>query len=625
MQVAYLNYVPETESVGADSVDSRDLPVEARTKSVYQSPTAVRFQYAYSPKPAVHVEQQQQYQHQQQLQQTQQNQEQQLISADEYFELIRNAEITRTQPIQGVKTIYTQAGPSTTESPATVPAVAFVTPSKSSFTLSDYKKIPTGRPQIPLLQPQQFVQQHLPPSVNRHAEYVVSTQDDNDKDGSRSAAAKKYGTETAQKMKFESNRNGQYHQEVKGKKYISLKPNYQVVGQTSIGQTQQYSPQHVQNQQIVTYPQAQQKIIYQPQTQSPQTRYQAVVQPTQTAPQSVYQDSNIAYNQFLPQTERFVASVPFSPGSGDDSNGQKQPEYRIQYVSASQIPQRAKILTKYHPEQTSEQVSARGEQQSHRYEYYDPESQAKEKSQTVRIVQPPQLQYERPQLQQYASSAPVIDQQQYHQKKVKYQQSPSAALQQHTEASPQAPQPSRSSIFVSQSTGVGGESPSAPGANGPALPPSAQSVYSPATQQQQRTKPLPPLPLTNPKKPITQAEFQALVDAGYKLQAIPVPVPVPVSAEKYKLIQQQQQQRQVHNYQPQAHAPSHHLYATQPIQGQVPLHQHKTYIQPGHIHQASTRNYVRLEPQRQQAQDNDENIFTSYLRPLIEYIGGPKS
>lgn len=66
--------------------------------------------------------------------------------------------------------------------------------------------------------------------------------------------------------------------------------------------------------------------------------------------------------------------------------------------------------------------------------------------------------------------------------------------------------PSQSSIFVSQSTGV-------------------QPSPSPKPKMQSNSKQLELPPPDG--KPISQAEFQALVDAGYPVQAVPVPVPVP--------------------------------------------------------------------------------------------------
>lgn len=133
-------------------------------------------------------------------------------------------------------------------------------------------------------------------------------------------------------------------------------------------------------------------------------------------------------------------------------------------------------------------------------------------------------------------------------------------------------------------------------------------------QQHTEQRPRPPLPITSPKKPITQAEFQALVDAGYKVQAIPVPVPVPVSAEKYKQLQYQPAQRGIvgqpivgHSVGGGAGAPLHHAGSGQP-----------------HTRQAPPTHYIRYHPkQQQQQQESEEGILTSYLRPLIDYIGGP--
>ncbi|XP_023036417.1 trithorax group protein osa, partial [Drosophila willistoni] len=78
-----------------------------------------------------------------------------------------------------------------------------------------------------------------------------------------------------------------------------------------------------------------------------------------------------------------------------------------------------------------------------------------------------------------------------------------------------SPSPSQSSIYVSQGTGIAG--PSRP------VPPTATSVHKLRTLDEVKQLNLPP-----PNgKPLTQAEFQALVDAGYPVKAVPVPVPVP--------------------------------------------------------------------------------------------------
>lgn len=117
------------------------------------------------------------------------------------------------------------------------------------------------------------------------------------------------------------------------------------------------------------------------------------------------------------------------------------------------------------------------------------------------------------------------------------------------------------------------------------------------------------MPITSPKKPITQAEFQALVDAGYKVQAIPVPVPVPISAEKYKQLQYQPAQRGL------GQPIVHNVGGGGGGGGGAPLHHQ---AQP-HTRQAPTH-YIRYHPKQQ---ESEEGILTSYLKPLIEYIGGP--
>ncbi|XP_055846862.1 putative mediator of RNA polymerase II transcription subunit 12 [Episyrphus balteatus] len=93
------------------------------------------------------------------------------------------------------------------------------------------------------------------------------------------------------------------------------------------------------------------------------------------------------------------------------------------------------------------------------------------------------------------------------QQQTQQQQQPSPIQQQQQEyqqyAVPTAA-PSQSSIYVSQSTGV-------------------QPSQKTKVQSNSKHLELPP----PDGKPITQAEFQALVDAGYPVQAVPVPVPVP--------------------------------------------------------------------------------------------------
>ncbi|XP_037036324.1 putative mediator of RNA polymerase II transcription subunit 12 [Bradysia coprophila] len=179
---------------------------------------------------------------------------------------------------------------------------------------------------------------------------------------------------------------------------------------------------------------------------------------------------------------------------------------------------------------------------------------------------------------------------------------------------------SQSSIFVSQSTGIQ-QKPQVeneqPTQDNIQQHQQAQQLYHNHQQlpQQQHN---PRIPLTNPNRPLTQEEFQALVDAGYKVQAIPIPVPVPVSAEAYaqhqqqqQNLQQQQQQQQLQQQQQQPHQPHHQQQYQQPN----PYHPQQSVnptrsssIRP----QPSNKHYIRYHPQP------TEGVLTSYLRPFLE-------
>ncbi|XP_017040431.1 mediator of RNA polymerase II transcription subunit 15 isoform X2 [Drosophila ficusphila] len=77
-----------------------------------------------------------------------------------------------------------------------------------------------------------------------------------------------------------------------------------------------------------------------------------------------------------------------------------------------------------------------------------------------------------------------------------------------------SPSPSQSSIYVSQGTGIATPSRATP---------TTAPIQKLRTLDEVKQLNLPP-----PNgKPLTQAEFQALVDAGYPVKAVPVPVPVP--------------------------------------------------------------------------------------------------
>ncbi|KAH8415537.1 hypothetical protein KR222_002658, partial [Zaprionus bogoriensis] len=79
---------------------------------------------------------------------------------------------------------------------------------------------------------------------------------------------------------------------------------------------------------------------------------------------------------------------------------------------------------------------------------------------------------------------------------------------------PAQPAPSQSSIYVSQGTGIATPS---------RVTPTQAAGHKLRTLDEVKQLNLPP-----PNgKPLTQAEFQALVEAGYPVKAVPVPVPVP--------------------------------------------------------------------------------------------------
>lgn len=183
----------------------------------------------------------------------------------------------------------------------------------------------------------------------------------------------------------------------------------------------------------------------------------------------------------------------------------QQHQQRI-YEGAPKVHYQAQSPSKAQYFQTSEQISVE-----------QPEGGKQRPNNAVKIVEPPQLQYEKPfQLRQY---------QKYQQPSVPQAHALQRPAQQKYHPH-QAPVPSRSAIFVSQGTGINKPAPQ----------------YNQGERQQVRPENTQRIPLPANDRPLTQEEFQALVDAGYKVTAIPVPVPVPVSAEKYQ--QEQQKQRQ---------------------------------------------------------------------------------
>ncbi|XP_055309962.1 uncharacterized protein LOC129573479 isoform X2 [Sitodiplosis mosellana] len=612
---SYYNYIPDiendNESPDTVHIDSRHLPVEPRNKvQPYQSTPPQRVQISYSS-----------------LAPKQSTPSQTLISEDKYLELIRNTDLVQNSQTSTSKAPfgYVSAAPTTTAD-NTYNSYSTKTP----FSNNEFKKftsrthIPsTPSSPVPNLQPEnsqhQFVRQPLH-YISQPAHFVTTAPQDFgspiDKDTVR-VNLKKYH-ETVGKTKYDPAR-GQYHQEVivkPTKKVISFKPSYQytstartqISNQQSIAQSQ---PLHYQSVQQIT--QSEQSKSGQQQASQPQSQYSIVVPQSHIQAQQAYypSDVNHPFQTYTPQNERLIANnnfeqsgleqtnLPTGPQQSDSKpNG--QPEFRIQYVHH--------VSTTPNPTPTPRTRFVSDSSQSQlKYELFDSNGNvnaANLKESKIKSVPAPQHVH-RP---QYSDSP------QYY-KKIKVQ--PAAQVQyvpvrtqfhQPSQASPQAQsdllipiQPSRSTLFVSQNNGQNESVPRLTQSN----PPGHQTHSEPRK---------PPLPITSPKKPISQAEFQALIDAGYKVQAIPVPIPIPIPADKYKQLQyQQQQQSQQPQQQQQQQRQQHH---TQPIQNSVPYHHVNHPAQ--HTRQATTH-YIRYHPK----QEAEEGILTSYLKPLIDYIGGP--
>lgn len=495
-----------------------------------------------------------------------------------------------------------------------------------------------------------------------------------DKDVAR-VNVKKYHETFNKATKYDPAR-GQYHHEVvvKPTKKYTFKPSFQY---TTSPQPQQYVSQQsqqspvIQSQPLQQQQQHQQPLHYQSiqqiaQQEKPKVSYQSTPQPQrqytpvhthihqpQQNHQPLYfvQDSNGAYNSYLAQTAPHYASSNGAERANQPIDvkpvAHVQPhqpaEYRVQYTHPTVTPARKYPSGKFASD-SSDIVSQRFEnQQQLKYELFDPNGEVSKDQPSIKLIQTPQ--HPAPQRPQFAERPQYADQHLYYKQKPKIQPQAHQYVHQpqvvrlqsppphhhhhhHPAPTPQTSQssaavsetvqipPSRSTIFVSQGTGL--QDPTSDPTSASNIQSEKQNVqqlqpHQSHGEQQQGRKPIPQLPITSPKKPITQAEFQALIDAGYKVQAIPVPVPVPVSAEKYKQLQLQQRQ-----------AP-HHAPHLQPIhQHAQPVHQHvqPVHHHPGHQHhrQASTH-YIRYHPQ----ESSEEGILTSYLRPLIEYIGGGPS
>ncbi|CAD7081647.1 unnamed protein product [Hermetia illucens] len=133
-------------------------------------------------------------------------------------------------------------------------------------------------------------------------------------------------------------------------------------------------------------------------------------------------------------------------------------------------------------------------------QYYQQEAKDNIQSQTInaqgkgnalQVIPSPNLQYETPEASPSPDAAAYFKAQNFEKQR------------------PQISGQSHSAIYVAQGTGV------------TPIPHQQQLQQQPVQQKQ-----VPKLPEQG--KVITEAEFQALVDAGYPVEAVPVPVPVPV-------------------------------------------------------------------------------------------------
>lgn len=486
---------------------------------------------------------------------------------------------------------------------------------------------------------------------------------------------KKYQDSTG-KTKYEPAR-GQYHHEVSAKstkKVENFRPSYRFESAPQVRLDSSNQQSVVQLQQSVVQAQ-QQPLHYQSVQQissadpkSGQSQYSIVVpRPTQQAQhaQQAYFSSEPSnpFQSFYPQHEQLIGgnfpqtspeSVPqFSTAAQPLDNGKPTPqsEFRIQYlhhVSPTPTPTPTP-RARFAPDSTPGQPL--------KYELYDPNGSVnvlKEPPKFTKLIsagglqqqQPPQHLH-RPQFADtpqyfkklnrpptaHVQYVPIRQQQQYQLNAPSPQPPLSPQASQHYRQATAAGQgqsdilvsiqPSQNTLFVSPNTGNSSwtlsDQPVAKialfllhfsglgeASVSPSGPPPQQHVQLQGGHQEQRR---PPLPITSPKKPITQAEFQALVDAGYKVQAIPVPVPVPVSSEKYKQLQYQSAQRGI------GQPGVHNINGGGGGGNGGPLH----HAGSPHTRQASTH-YIRYHPK---PQESDEGILTSYLKPLIDYIGGP--
>lgn len=309
------------------------------------------------------------------------------------------------------------------------------------------------------------------------------------------------------------------------------------------------------------------------------------------------------YAQYRPVSQKLISS-PYEREESASEKTNNQPEYQIRFASPTEVP------VKYYQEALKTKNSFVPLPKQHYQTESDSASHAnanlaKKHSQLIYQKQHQHQHTTAPSVQQSAKASP-------HKQPVKAASSekfPQFQSNNYNAAS-------QSSIFVSQGTGVQQkpqvENEQQEIQQHQQANQQVQQQHQYEHQQPQHPQHHPRIPPTNPNRPLTQEEFQALVDAGYKVQAIPIPVPVPVSAEVYAQHQQQQQQQQQQHRQQYQHPfqlqqqnnPSRPQYQAQ----YQPQPQSNPSIRP----QPSNKHFVRYYPQQ------SEGVLTSYLRPLLE-------
>ncbi|XP_055716454.1 putative uncharacterized protein DDB_G0271606 isoform X2 [Phlebotomus papatasi] len=260
--------------------------------------------------------------------------------------------------------------------------------------------------------------------------------------------------------------------------------------------------------------------------------------------------------QFLPKNQHNFVFIPYQPHALQ--------QFVPQQYAAAAIPQQQTL-------KQPQQLFSADFQQASKFHQFLPQAhfiplvpqQAHQAQQAQQVHQLQQAQQAHQQQQEHALASPIIS---YHQKappsppqsahNSQHSQypttKPAEVKAQPQQKTPDQKQPAHSTIYVSHSTSTPPFASPTKQSHYTAKPTShsqetpAQAQHSqPAAQQVSINSLAASIFKTPPsqQRPLTQQEFQALVDAGYPVTPIHVPVPVPVPADKYEGLNQQPQQQ----------------------------------------------------------------------------------